>query len=82
MKANDKNRMPKGMILGCWAAMLACAGISALAYVLLRGSSFRAAVVLLADAGILAGACFTARCLQLYKALDYNRTRKSFLKTI
>lgn len=76
MKPDYKNWMPKGMILGCAAGTVLCAGIGGIAYGLMPESGLRTAIVLTADAGIVAGVCFTAWCLFLYKAFDYNGKRK------
>jgi len=72
MKADDKNRVPKGLIFACAAGTAVCAVISGLAYGLMAAGSVKTAVVLLADLGILAGAGMTSKYLSLYQALEQS----------
>lgn len=76
MEADYKNWMPKGMVLGFAAGTAAFALAGGLAYGLMAEGELKTTVVLLADLGIIAGICTTARCLSLHKAFDYHGKRK------
>ncbi len=75
-KPDYKNWMPKGMVIGFGVAAAVFLAVGVIAHSLMDENGLKTAVVIIAYAAAVILAAVTIWCAVLYRAFDYNGTRK------